>query len=436
MLDLLVVGAGITGLTAAITAAEAGLNVRVIAKGMGALHWSAGTIDVLGYRPGSDAAVERPLAQLAELNAGHPYALVGEDATRTALAWFQELVASAGLPYEGAQDEANLWLPSPAGAKRPAYLAPAAQAAGSLDRPEPMLIVGLRGMRDFYPALVAENLAKQGITARADFVPMSTITDRRDANTVHLAQAFEQEERRRRFAETVARLVRPGERIGLPAILGLDDHAAVLADLESITGAPVFEIPTLPPSVPGIRLYRALRSRLMAKGVRVEIGMEAIAFSAEAGAPWSRIRWVETETSARPLRHHAEAFFLATGGILGGGFSSDASGRFWEVVFNLPLRAPQDRNQWFRSKFLDPRGHPIFAAGAAVNSGFQPVNEQDELIYDNLWAAGSLLANADCLAERSLEGLSLATGRAAAQSFIHTTAGTPWAGSPLGAVHS
>ncbi len=36
MLDLLVIGAGLTGLSAAIHAAQAGLSVRVIAKGLGA----------------------------------------------------------------------------------------------------------------------------------------------------------------------------------------------------------------------------------------------------------------------------------------------------------------------------------------------------------------------------------------------------------------
>ncbi len=48
MLDLLVVGAGLSGLMAAYAAAQAGLQVRVVAKGLGALHWSAGTIDLLG----------------------------------------------------------------------------------------------------------------------------------------------------------------------------------------------------------------------------------------------------------------------------------------------------------------------------------------------------------------------------------------------------
>ena len=61
-LDLLVIGAGLSGLTAAHTAAKAGLKVHVITKGLGALHWSAGTIDLFGYSADEhNLPVRRPL---------------------------------------------------------------------------------------------------------------------------------------------------------------------------------------------------------------------------------------------------------------------------------------------------------------------------------------------------------------------------------------
>lgn len=47
--------------------------------------------------------------------------------------------------------------------------------------------------------------------------------------------------------------------VGFPAILGfLPETRAKLADM---LGVPLFEIPTLPPSVPGTRLFRALKRR-------------------------------------------------------------------------------------------------------------------------------------------------------------------------------
>ena len=75
--DVIVVGTGLAGLTAAVRLAESGARVLVLAKGVGATHLSAGTIDVLGYAP---ERVERPgeaLGALVDARPDHPYALVG-----------------------------------------------------------------------------------------------------------------------------------------------------------------------------------------------------------------------------------------------------------------------------------------------------------------------------------------------------------------------
>ena len=77
--DVVVVGTGLAGLSAAVRLAEAGARVLVLAKGVGSTHLAAGTIDVLGYAP---ERVERPreaLAGFVEAHPGHPYGLVGAD---------------------------------------------------------------------------------------------------------------------------------------------------------------------------------------------------------------------------------------------------------------------------------------------------------------------------------------------------------------------
>ncbi len=408
MLDLLVIGAGLAGLTAALRAAEAGLRVKVIAKGMGSLYWATGAIDLLGYVGVEERAVTSPWARMAELDAGHPYRRLGEARIRQALAWFQQSTAAQALGYTGAGDE-NVLTPSPAGAWRPSYLAPAGQKAGVASDGRPMVIVGFQGMRDFYPHLIARNLSAQGQAARAALLPWSVLSEQRDRNNAQLAELLDDARTQQRLIDALKLVVKPGERVGLPAILGRHAHPQALAALQAGLNTAVFEIPTLPPNVPGIRLATALRHALEARGVRVEIGMEAVGFHAEAGV----IESVETTTSARPLKHRANAFLLATGGVLGGGFNSDHTGRFWEVVFNLPLTVPQDRRAWFRPGFLDPQGQPAFRGGVAVNDAWQPVDAAGRVVFANLWAAGGLLAHMDAILERSLEGVAIATGVAA-----------------------
>lgn len=413
MLDLLVIGAGLTGLAAAITAAQSGRTVRVISKGLSALHWAAGTIDLLGYLP-DHTAVDAPLAALEQLPAPHPLRKLTPETLRLAFAQLQGWLATEGLVYVGSEREANLWLPSAVGAKRPVYLAPIAQATARLDDPSPLLIVGFDRLNDFYPALIADNLSRQGHSARAHTLPLSLITDRTNANTIHLAEGLDDLARLDTLVEVLRPLVKPGERIAFPAILGIEHHAQVIDTLQKRLGAPIAEIPTLPPSVPGLHLHRALVRRLVQLGGRVESNMTAVEFGAEDG----KLAWVATATSARPLRHRAHAYLLATGGFLGGGFHSDHTGRSWEPVFDLPLTLPGNRGQWFRPHFLDPAGHPIFHGGVQVNEAWQPVDTAGNVIYENLWAAGNLLAHADAIRTRSREALALGTGVAAVQAIL------------------
>lgn len=416
--DLLVMGAGLSGLMAAYTAARAGQRVHVVTKGLGSMHWTAGTVDVLGYvAHAPQNAVQRPLEALAALPADHPYTLLGAARVQAALASFMALTREIGLAYGGGDE--NMLLPTAVGALRPTLLAPQAQANGDVRRKEPLLIVGFTGLRDFYPELIAENLTKQGIPARAAFLPLDLLTSQSDRNSIHLAQALDDRARRLRLGEALKRLVQPGERIGLPAVLGLDDHLAAMNDLQQAAGAVIFEIPTLPPSAPGMRLFKALRSKLWSLGVRVDSGMPAIgAQTVPPNGTVGSVQWVETATSARPLKHRARRYLLATGGILGGGFNSDHTGRVWETVFGLPLTIPQQRYHWFRPQFMDPAGQPVFRGGVAVNTVLQPVDADGQPLYNNLWVAGGALAGADPIQERSLEGIALASGMAAAQAML------------------
>lgn len=418
--DLLIIGAGLAGLTAGWQAAQRGEKVRVIAKGWGATHWLSGCVDVLGYYPvDNPKPVTNPanaLAALIKKQPAHPYALAGRETIIVALNAFQDLCNTAGYPMHGSPEQ-NWLLPSAVGTFRPTCLAPESMIAGDLTNTAPMLIVGFKHLLDFYPQLIADNLQHQGILARHLVLDLPSLEERHFNNPITLARMMEDTVFRSEIIAKLKPQVQDVERVGFPAVLGLSQSRQVQQAFENRLRRPVFEIPSLTPSVPGIRLHHVLVQAIEKHGGRVFDGMEALSATATNG----QVAAVHTETAARQRAHRFQRYLLATGGILGGGIDTDYQGNVHEVVFDLPVQAPAGRQDWFRRDFLDKQGHPIYQAGLRINAQFQPLNGNNRPVYENLYAAGTTLAGGEVIRERSFEGVAIATGYAAAQQMGETT---------------
>ncbi len=412
--DVLVIGAGLAGLTAAWRAQEAGHHVRVVTKGWGALYWHTGCVDVLGYVPnGQEAPVTDLRAALEDLvreHPNHPYAMVGLDTLAQALSALKGLCAEAGYPLQGSL-ERNWLLPSATGARRPTCLAPETMVAGDLTRDDPMLIVGFHGFHDFYPHLVAENLNAQGIPARAVLLELDALRGRQTLNGVLLARLLERPQVREELATALKPHLTGVTRVGFPAVLGLEHALSVVQDLAQRLEREVFEIPLLPPSVPGMRLHTILTRAIRRRGGEIYEGLEAIA----AGVADGRVHTVWTAAAARRHPHRVARVVLATGGILGGGILTDPEGTVREPVMGLPVLAPSTREAWFYRDFLDPRGHPIYRAGIPTNTYLQPTNGEGDPILTNVSVVGEMCAGYDTIRERSFDGVALATGYAAGE---------------------
>src|SRR4030088_2853919 len=124
--DVIVVGAGLAGLTAALRLTEQDQRVLVIAKGVGATHLAPSVVDVLGYA--GDVRVESPratLAGFARSNPGHPYAYLSAGRIAQSLDWLAKRAPELG--YQGTLEE-NWLLPTPGGGPKP--LPPGARTRG------------------------------------------------------------------------------------------------------------------------------------------------------------------------------------------------------------------------------------------------------------------------------------------------------------------
>jgi glycerol-3-phosphate dehydrogenase subunit B len=404
--DVVVIGAGLAGLAAAVRLAEGGARVLVLAKGVGATHLSAGTIDVLGYLP---ERVEHPgeaLTRLVAERPDHPYAVAGD--VGAALNWFVASVAGGSLApyaYRGGLEE-NLLLPTALGVPRPSALVPETMAGGDLRQGAPVFVVGFRGFKDFHPALLADTLRRTGTAARAaelDLVPEG----RADVNSLGYARAFDEPSF---CAEVTAQLVgrlRGEERVAFPAVLGIADPHRVWAELEQRLARPVFEIPTLPPSVPGMRLFAILREALRRAGGRVILNAVVTGAERENG----RVRALRTRVGLREERRGCDWVVLATGGFASGGLELDSRWTARETALGLPVAGvPAPGDERFRPDYFGD--HPIGRAGVAVDSELRPAG------YENVLVAGATLAGAEPWREKSGEGISLATGHRAAELVL------------------
>lgn len=414
MSEVLIIGAGFAGLTAAWKAAKQGHSVHVIAKGWGATHWLSGCIDVMGYYP---IDISEPLASpgegIASLIAGnssHPYALTGSDTVASALKAFQELCSEAGYPLHGEFDR-NWLLPSGVGTARPTCLAPATMINGDLTKDDAMLIVGFKQLADFYPAVIADNLVQAGSVASHVTLDLPSLKQRHSTAPAMLALLMEDDSFQAELASVLSASLGDAARVGFPAILGQKPNLKVKEALEERLQRPVFEIPALTPSVAGMRLQQILVNAIRELGGRVTPGIEAV----EAGSENGGVTAVYSETPGRKIPHRADQFLLATGGILGGGITTNYRGDIREVIFDLPVTAPEDHMNWFHLDFLDRRGHPIYRSGISVNETFRPVDNNAKPVYENLLCVGTTLAHSEVIRERSFEGVAIGTGYAAAQ---------------------
>jgi glycerol-3-phosphate dehydrogenase subunit B len=414
--DVLIIGAGLSGLFAAWRACVSGFKTKIIAKGWGTPYMSTGCIDVLGYKPTDFLQrVDSPASyvdKFIKVFPRHPFAIVGMDNIEKGINAFRSLSEDLGYPYSGSL-ETNLLLPTALGAVHPTCLAPRSMIAGDLSDPNPMLIVGFSQFLDFYPSIIADNLNAQGFIASSINLDLSSLRKRKFVSGMVLARLFDKPEFRQEVIDTLKPILGNSSRIGFPAVLGIKNTAEVLKHIESSLDLPVFEIPGLPPSIPGIRMHNMLVSAIESLHGNIDTG----SLVSHASAEEDLLAAVITEAAARQITHSSINYILATGGILGGGITTDQEGYAQETVFNLPLLTGPARSDWFNGQFLSDESHPIHLNGVNVDFDLHPVNDQAQIIYKNLYAVGNIIGNCDPIREHSLEGIALATGYKIAESI-------------------
>lgn len=403
--ELAVIGSGLAGFAASIFASNRHISSAQIGN-TGAIAYTTGYLDLLGKLGAAPGMVSDPWQALQALRAAepqHPLSRVTEVDIRQAFAEFTAFLGEFGLAYN-APGARNIVALNPIGTLKPTLCAPATMLAGpeALAANAACVVVDIHGLKGFSGAELVANLRHQWpalSTQRITFPDMA----HGEVYPEVMARALEVPATCMRLAELIKALAGSATVIGLPAILGMHGPDLVHAELERLTGLKIFEIPTMPPSVAGLRLRELFEQALPRKAVTLiaQQKVDALSF-ADDGAT------LTLSDSYGPICIHAQAVILATGRFLSGGLHAHQSG-VREPLLDLPVAQPASRAEWYRERYTDARGHPINRAGIEVDDCCRPLNQDGGVVHQRLFAAGSILAHHDWIRSRSGAGIALAT---------------------------
>ena len=414
--DLAIIGAGMAGMAAAVFAAKRGLST-VITGSLAESWFTGGLIDLMGVHPvGSGKSWQDPWAAIeavAKDIPAHPYVHIPPQEIKAALREFYAFMNDAGLPYHFENDR-NSCLITAFGSIKTTHGIPQTMWPGvaALSSKAPCLIVDFKGLKGFSAKLLADRLKAEWPGLKTLSVASIYGEQVHEINAVPLAQDLEIAKYRQKLAELIRPHAQDVEFIGLPAVLGIHRPDQVIDELGELLGKPVFEIPAMPPSIPGIRLKEAFLRFLPSKGVHCLFQKHVLKATPTSGGEFL----LDIGRTSHEERITAGAVLLSTGRFLGGGLQSNHTS-IAEPIFNLPVFQPKNRELWHGDGLFEPGGHAINRAGLETDDMMRPLNDLGRPAFEKLFAAGIILAHQDWVRMKCGSGLSVATAYGAVKAF-------------------
>lgn len=404
--ELAVIGSGLAGFAASIFALKRNIKTAQVGN-TGAIAYTTGYLDLLGYpAPDHSAPAEDPWIGIEKLRAtepDHPLCRIQKNDIHTAFTEFTEFLGECGIAYTPPSGKNSTAL-TPAGSLKPTFCVPATMQIGvsAFSQKTACVIIDFKGLKGFSGRQVVTNLKDiwpKLSTRRVIFPEMTS----GEIYPEVMARSLEVPETREKLAKILLEAAGDVKVIGLPAVLGMHAPDMVRAEMERLTGLEIFEIPTMPPSVPGIRLREMFEQLFPQKGLTL-IPQQKVTRLEFAGD----YAELSLSDSYGPITIRSKSVILATGRFLSGGLEAHLDG-VKEPLLGLPVTQPDSRQDWYREQYTDKRGHAVNRAGIEVDSSFRPLGQNGRPYRENLFAAGVILAHQDWIRGRCGAGVAIAT---------------------------
>lgn len=406
--DVLVIGSGMAGLSAALAAANRGCKVGVVSEGMGCLAISGGCIDLLGY-DASGKLLDNPWEGFDALPKNHPYKLLGKENVEKALNELCQCLEAAGLKMQSAKDSAgnpkNMLLPTIMGTLKPTWLFQDDVNPETLASAKRILVLGVKGFRDFRPKLIISQLKRYPEWAEREFealvLPEPFNEGARSLNALDLAHVGERKDGKAWLLDKVRDRGKNFDLAIIPPLLGVKANSEIRKLFPEALGCPCVELQSIPPGVAGMRLRSGLLEKLHDLGVDFYENAQI----AETEVKDGRCVSLAITSSGNSFVHHPGSVVVATGGIISGGLVL-GEGTARESIFGIELKVPQNVDDWTEKDIFGR--HFLTSLGLEVNDKMQLAG--DSMRLDNVFFAGRTLGGYDYASEKSGHGVACATG--------------------------
>jgi len=424
--DTIVIGGGMAGLSSALRCLELGQKTAVIASGQSALHFSSGSIDLLSHLPKGEQ-VDDPLAALANYPSDyptHPYAKLGTEKITQAIDWYQSTLTKLGVPLLNQENEQNhlhvtalgtfkaSWLSQPF-----VYQFPMNLEAHQVQK---MVLLSIDGFRDLQPKLTEDNLKqlKAFHQLEIDVVTLSTASFsnmRRNScelRSIDLSRLFARKEQTKELIDFIKANSKPGDLVVLPAIFEGIVGLETLKQIEQEAKVVLSELPTMPPSLMGIRLEETMRRAFIRQGGTLLTGDHVLSGEFITNIQGKKhLRAIFTRNHLdMPLC--AKNFILASGSFFSNGLVADLH-TVKEPIFGFTVKQKESRKEWYSERFFDKKSHPFLGMGLETDANNRPY--KDEQLIQNVYCAGAILSGYNPVAEGCGGGVAISTGFAAAE---------------------
>jgi len=409
--QLAVIGTGLAGFAASIFALDRGITTSQVGN-TGAVAYTTGYLDLLGSDTGN--LINDPWKGLDALRRDepdHPYARITNDEVRAAFERFTSGLSDMGIGYTEPGDR-NLMALLPSGVAKPTLSVPRTMVAGidAYKAGSRALIINFVGVQGFSAKELLANFKSSWPQITTTTLAFPDMESGAPVYAEVMARALEVPATREKLAESIKHVLGDAECVGLPAVLGIHNPDAVHKEMQKLIGVPLFEIPTLPPSVPGIRLREMFEQVLPTQGLTLVPQQKAQRIELDA----TGVK-IHLEDSFGDVMIEAHAAILATGRFLSGGLGTDQD-TVRETLMDIVVSQPANRADWHRQDYFDPRGHPINRSGLQIDECFRPLNADGTPVSERVFAAGTVLAHHDWVRQRCGAGVAIASAYKAVEA--------------------